>query len=406
MKSIKSIICFILIAVLCTTAVSSVYASSPDTSTPDTSAPIAIVMDFNTGEILYERNMNQRWIPASMTKSMTAFIVYQEIEAGNLTLDTEIRVSEGASRFSNRRSVPGTFVPLPSGGLITVEILLRLMMIPSCNAAAVVFAEHISETEENFVIRMNETAAEMGMYTEFTNSHGAFVHYSNAYSMAVLVREFIMQYPDILRITSMSSVRFQGRTFRNTNLLISQNMMSDADGFKTGSLRQAGWNHSATAERNGRRIITVVMNTSSRSARQIESRRLLNYGFEEIERRETERINRARIFFDGELIPLTESPIINQGRLLLPIENVLEQLGYTVYRDEVHSLVLITHENGDTATLLTGRDLAVINGETRTLSMPAHVQDGIIYTSIEAIGAITGTLSQWSMETGVIRFRK
>jgi len=150
-------------------------------------------MDFYTGEILYERNMEQRWIPASMTKSMTAFIVYQEIEAGNLTLDTEIRVSAGASRFSNRRSVPGTFVPLPSGGLVTVETLLRLMMIPSGNAAAVVFAEHISGTEENFVIRMNETAAEMGMYTEFTNSHGAFVHYSNAYSTAILVREFIMR---------------------------------------------------------------------------------------------------------------------------------------------------------------------------------------------------------------------
>jgi len=362
-------------------------------------------MDFYTGEILYERNMEQRWIPASMTKSMTAFIVYQEIEAGNLTLDTEIRVSAGASRFSNRRSVPGTFVPLPSGGLVTVETLLRLMMIPSGNAAAVVFAEHISGTEENFVIRMNETAAEMGMYTEFTNSHGAFVHYSNAYSTAILVREFIMRYPDILRITAMSSVRFQGRTYRNTNLLISQNMMADADGFKTGSLRQAGWNHSATAERDGRRIITVVMNTSSRSARQIESRRLLNYGFEELQRRETERIERARIFFNGGLIPLTEAPTFFHGSLLLPLEDILGQLGYLINRDEEHSLISITNENGYTATLLTGRDLAVINGETHTLSMPAQVVNDIIYTSIETIGALTGTLAEWSMETGVIRFR-
>ncbi|MCL2661957.1 MAG: serine hydrolase [Oscillospiraceae bacterium] len=400
MKVIKNIICLILIITLFATMASPAYAS-----TPDTSAPIAVVMDFYTGEILYERNMEQRWIPASMTKSMTAFIVYQEIEAGNLTLDTEIRVSAGASRFSNRRSVPGTFVPLPSGGLVTVETLLRLMMIPSGNAAAVVFAEHISGTEENFVIRMNETAAEMGMYTEFTNSHGAFVHYSNAYSTAILVREFIMRYPDILRITAMSSVRFQGRTYRNTNLLISQNMMADADGFKTGSLRQAGWNHSATAERDGRRIITVVMNTSSRSARQIESRRLLNYGFEELQRRETERIERARIFFNGGLIPLTEAPTFFHGSLLLPLEDILGQLGYLINRDEEHSLISITNENGYTATLLTGRDLAVINGETHTLSMPAQVVNDIIYTSIETIGALTGTLAEWSMETGVIRFR-
>jgi hypothetical protein len=190
-------------------------------------------------------------------------------------------------------------------------------------------------------------------------------------------------------------------------------MMSDADGFKTGSLRQAGWNHSATAERDGRRIITVVMNTSSRYARQIESRRLLNYGFEEIKRREMERINKARIFFDGELIPLTETPIIYKGRLLLPIENILGKLGYVINKNEAHSLVSITHENGHTATLFTGREQsatglepAVINGETRTLLMPAHMSNNIMYSSIETIGAITGTLSQWCMETGVIRFRK
>ena len=400
MKAQSGIICFIIVIIICTKALSPAYAS-----TPDTSAPIAIVMDFYTGEILYERNMEQRWIPASMTKSMTAFIVYQEIEAGNLTLDTEIRVSTGAARFSNRRSVPGTFVPLPSGGLVTVEMLLRLMMIPSGNAAAVVFAEHISGTEADFVIRMNETASEMGMYTEFTNSHGAFVHYSNAYSMAVLVREFITQYPDILRITSMSSVRFQGRTFRNTNLLISQNMMADADGFKTGSLRQAGWNHSTTAERDGRRIITVVMNTSSRSARQIESRRLLNYGFEELERRETERIEKARVFFDGVLVPLTETPRFYNGKLLLPIDDILAQLGYIIYPDEEHRLVLITHENGYTATIMTDRNLAVINGEIHTLGVPVQVIDDIIYASIETIGALTGTFTQWCMETGVIRYR-
>jgi D-alanyl-D-alanine carboxypeptidase len=369
-------------------------------------------MDFYTGEILYERNMEQRWIPASMTKSMTAFIVYQEIEAGNLTLNTQIRVSANASRFSNRRAVPGTFVPLPSGGLITVETLLRLLMIPSGNAAAVVFAEHISGTEADFVVRMNETAADMGMYTEFTNSHGAFVHYTNAYSMAILVREFITQYPDILRITSMSSVRFQGRTHRNTNLLISQNMMADADGFKTGSLRQAGWNHSATAERDGRRIITVVMNTSTRMARQVESRRLLNFGFEELQRRETERIEKARVFFKGSLIPLTEKPVFQYGTFLLPIEGIFQQLGYKVIHNEEHSLVSITHENGYTATLLTGREqsvtdgeLVVINGEIHTLSTPTQVIDGSIFSTIETIAILTGTLSQWCMETGVILFR-
>jgi len=402
MKAVKSILCFILISVVLTAVVSPVGANSD----PNTSAPIAIVMDFYTGEILYEKNMEQRWIPASMTKSMTAFIVYQEIEAGNLTLGTEIRVSEGAARFSSRRSVPGTFVPLPSGGLITVETLLRLMMIPSGNAAAVVFAEHISGTEAEFVKRMNETAADMGMYTEYANSHGAFVHYSNAYSTAILVREFITRYPDILRITSMRSMTFRGRTYRNTNLLISQDMMSEADGFKTGSLRQAGWNHSATAERDGRRIITVVMNTSSRMARQTESRRLLNFGFEELERREKERSEKVRVFYDGGIIPLSSTPRFFQGKLLLPVEDVFGHLGYTITWNEQHKLVSITNGNGHTATLMTDRDIAVVNGNTHTLPMPAQVINGSIYTSIETIGLLTGTTSEWSIETGVVRFKK
>jgi hypothetical protein len=148
------------------------------------------------------------------------------------------------------------------------------------------------------------------------------------------------------------------------------------------------------------------MNTSSRLARQVESRRLLNYGFEELERRETERIEKARVFYNGGLIPLTEIPRIYHGRLLLPIEDVLGQLGYITDWNEDLGLVSITHENGYNATFLTDRDLAVINGETHTLSMPAQVIEGSIYTSIEAVGALTGTLAQWCLETGVIRFKK
>ena len=398
----KNILCVILIFVFLTAVFLPAYANS----SPNTSAPIAVVMDFYTGEILFERNMEQRWIPASMTKSMTAFIVYQEIEAGNLTLDTEIRVSEEASRFSTRRSVPGTYVPLPSGGLITVETLLRLLMIPSGNAAAVVFAEHISGTEEEFVKRMNETAAEMGMYTEFTNSHGAYVHYTNAYSIAILVREFITRYPDILRITSMSSVTFQGLTHYGTNLLILNNMMPDIDGFKTGTLRQAGWNHSTTAERDGRRIIAVVMNTSSSMARQTESRTLLNFGFEELERREKDRAEKVRVFHAGKLIPLSTTPRFYHGKLVLPVQDILDHLGYKTRWNEEHRLVMITHENGNKATLLIDRDLAVINGSTYTLEIPAQVIDGRLHSSVNTLGLITGTLAEWSVETGVVRLRK
>jgi len=183
-------------------------------------------------------------------------------------------------------------------------------------------------------------------------------------------------------------------------------MMPDADGFKTGSLRQARWNHSATAERDGRRVITVVMNTSSRMARQNESRRLLNFGFEELERLEKERAEKVRVFYDGGVIPLSSAPSFFHGRLLLPVQDIFEHLGYSINWNEQYKLVSITHENGYTATLMTDRDLAVINGDTHTLPMPAQVINDNIYTSIESIGLLTGTISEWSIETGVVRFRK
>jgi hypothetical protein len=106
------------------------------------------------------------------------------------------------------------------------------------------------------------------------------------------------------------------------------------------------------------------------------------------------------------LIPLREPPRFYYGRLLLPLEDILWKLGYTIHQDDEHSLILITDENGYSATLFTGRDLAVINGETHALSMPAQVINGTIYTTIETIGALTDTLTGWCMETGIIRFRK
>ena len=408
MKIVRNILCLILAVLFCVSSVLPALATTFVTSVnpvPNSSAPIAVVMDFYTGEILYERNMEQRWIPASMTKSMVAFIVYQEIEAGNLSLDTEILVSQEAASFSSNRRVPGSYVPLPAGELLTVDTLLQLLMIPSGNAAAVVFAEFISGSEEAFVERMNETAEELGMYAEYTNSHGAFVNYTNAYSIAILIREFITLYPDILRITNMPNVRFRGRTYRNTNHLVSRTRFRGCDGFKTGSLRQAGWNHSTTAVRDGRRIIAVVMNTPSNSARQSQSRILLDFGFDEIERREAERIDKARVFFSGELIPLTMLPRIYYGRLSLPASDIMEHLGYIVRRNEEHGLVSVSHASGLTATLFEDRDLAVVNGDTFTLPSPVQVIGDQMYFSAEAVGLLTGTAVDWSLETGVIRFR-
>jgi D-alanyl-D-alanine carboxypeptidase len=408
-KAVKLILAVFILAGLAQPAFAESDTEESNMHTPNTTAPIVVVKDYHTGEILYSRNAGDRAIPASMTKSMTAFITYQEIEAGNLELDTLIRVGQEAARFSRSGRASGINLQFTQGEYVTVEILLQLLMIPSDNSSAVVLAEHISGSEEVFVERMNETAESLGMYASFTNAHGGFVHHSDAYSIAILIREFISRYPDILRITAMpTTTTFRGRNFSNTNHLVRGTPMYGVDGFKTGSLRQAGWNHSVTAERDGRRIITVVMRTGSNAARQAQSRILIEFGFAELERREAARlalIERVRVFFRGGVMPLITPPEISDGRLMLPVQSVFAHLGYSVALHGDHGIVMLTGENGDSISLFIDRNIVSINGTTHTLSdVPAENINGHVFISMELLSLITGTTHDWNQETGVVRF--
>jgi len=149
---------------------------------PNISAAAAVVMDFETGDILFQRDAYSSRVPASMTKAMTAFVVFEEIGRGNLTLDTLIRISPNAARISADPNMQGARFPLQSGSYHSVDTLLHLALLPSANGACVAFAEHISGTEALFAARMNESAHAIGMYSNFTNSHGALPHRTNAYS--------------------------------------------------------------------------------------------------------------------------------------------------------------------------------------------------------------------------------
>jgi len=370
-----------------------------------TTAPIAVLMDFDTGEILFERNMEQRWIPASMTKILTAFIVYQEIEAGNLAFDTELVVSENAARISASGRLSGINVRMREGDLVDVETLLRLMMIPSDNISCIVVAEHISGSEEAFLERMNETAAELGMYGTFSNSHGAGIHHTNAYSIAILIREFITRYPDILRITAMPSVNFGGRTFNSTNHLVRGTAFEGTDGFKTGSLRQARWNHSTTAERGGRRLIAVVMNTPTNAARQQQSRLLLNYGFAELARREAAITDSMRVHLHGNLVSLDTSPRLYRGKVMLPFDSLSERVGRSAIINEEHGIVTLSSPVSRDITLFIDRNLVIVNNVPREIDSPGKIFDGEIFVSLDFVGLITGTIGTWNKNAGLILFR-
>ena len=262
---------------------STVVAATPPTP-PNITADSAIVMDYDTGEVLYEKDADTMRVPASMTKVMTAYIIFEELEAGNLTLDIMVPVSNTNADRSRSSSYPA-MVPLPYGKSQSVDTLLKLILIPSASASCIVMADYISGSEAAFVQRMNETAKRLGMTAEYENSHGAHVHYLTARSQAILVREFISRFPQVLEYTSMTGVTFNGKYYTNTNKLLPglDYAYDGVDGFKTGTISAAGYCLSATAVKNGRRIISVVMHADDDKTRHTDTTALLDYGFAMLE---------------------------------------------------------------------------------------------------------------------------
>ena len=254
---------------------------------PSITAYSAVVMDYNTGEVLYEKDADTLRVPASMTKVMTAYIIFEELEAGRLTLDTMVPISARNAEISRDQSSYPTAVPLTAGSSVSVETLLELILLPSASASCIVMAEYISGSEAAFVQRMNETAARLGMTAQYENCHGAHVHYITARSQAILVRECIRRFPQMLDYTSRTSMTFNGKTYVNTNQLLPGAAFAyeGVDGFKTGTISAAGYCLSATAQRGSQRIITVVMHSSSNTTRHTDSQKLLDYGFQVLEER-------------------------------------------------------------------------------------------------------------------------
>lgn len=247
-------------------------------SEPNVTAAAAVVMDYETGEILWSKDATTPRVPASMTKVMTAYILFEELEAGNINLDTHFFISNNAAQMSRNSAYP-TAVPLPYGGTVDVDTLLQLILIPSASASCVVAAENIAGGEAAFVQRMNETAARLGMDADYQNCHGALPHYLSAEAQAILVREFISRFPAVLNYTSMTSMIYNGVTWNNTNKLLTSYYYEGCDGFKTGTIAAAGYCLSATAQREDHRLITVVMNSTDNDRRHRDSQAILDYGF-------------------------------------------------------------------------------------------------------------------------------
>lgn len=237
----------------------------------------AVLMDADSGRILYAKNENEALPPASVTKIMTLLLVMEEIDSGALKLEDKVSASANAS------SMGGSQIFLKEGEIMSVEDLLKSVVISSANDAAVALAEHIAGSEEAFVQRMNQKAAALGMKnTNFENTNGlddtAINHKTSALDIAIMSRELI-KHKDILKYSSiwMDSIRDGAFGLTNTNRLV--RFYRGCTGLKTGSTSKAGFCVSVTASRDNLNLICVIMGAESGDIRNREATALLDYGF-------------------------------------------------------------------------------------------------------------------------------
>lgn len=238
----------------------------------------ACVMDYYTGEVLYERNGNVPRVPASMTKIMNMYCIYEALRNREITLNTVVPISKNVYEKS-RNSVYQSVLPLYYDKTYTVDEMMDIIVVYSASGAAVAMAELIGGTEENFVARMNKKAKEMGIDAYYYDSCGIAKNQISPIGMATLARNIIRDFPNILTRSAQSSVYFHGKTYKTTNHLLDTYYYEGADGLKTGTTSAAGYCFCGTAIRNGRRMISVTMSSSSTGQRFIDTAKLLDYGF-------------------------------------------------------------------------------------------------------------------------------
>lgn len=242
----------------------------------------AILIEATTGKIIYEKNVHERYAPASMTKIMSMILIMEEIEKGNLKWNETLTTSSNAS------SMGGSQIFLQANEKMSVKDLFKGVAIGSANDATVVFAERIAGTEDKFVEKMNQKAKELGLKdTNFKNATGLDEanHYSSAYDMAFMARELV-KHEKIFEFTTIYEDYLRQNTDNkfwlvNTNKLIKT--YEGADGLKTGYTKEAGYCLTATANKNRMRLIGTIMGASDSKTRNSNMMTLLDYGYNSYE---------------------------------------------------------------------------------------------------------------------------
>lgn len=344
MKRYLSLLVFVILSVgnILTQIVPAYAKQEPSTRTASLTiaAPSALLIEAETGTILYQKDEHTARQPASVTKIMTLDLIFDAIEKKQISLSDEVTVSENAA------SMGGSQVYLEAGEIQTVETMIKCISIASANDACVAMAEYVCGSEEEFVAQMNRKAKELGMNdTHFVNCCGltAKGHVTSAYDIALMARDLTIRHPQIHQYCTIWMENIIHRTKRgdtefgltNTNKLIKQ--YPNATGLKTGYTSQAKYCLAATAEKDGVKLIAVLMAAPDPKSRTADAQTLLNYGF-----------STCKVYRDQNPAPLPALPV-TQGST---------------------DLVALQYESSFTYVSTTGEDLSKI---TKKLKLPKSV---------------------------------
>lgn len=345
----------------------------------ETAARAAILIDYRSGDVLFEKNPDEALPPASMSKLMTALVVFEELEAGNLRLDELLPVSERAWRMGGSRMF------LEVGSRVSVHELLQGIIVQSGNDACVVVAEALSGSEEAFAERMTRRGIEIGLtHTTLKNATGwpNPEHLMSVRDLSIIARQIISRFPQYYPYYSQLEFEYNGISQHNRNPLL-QGGIPGVDGLKTGHTQEAGYGLVASAERDGRRLILVVAGLDSSRQRRTESERLLEYGYRYFQE--------YRLFEPDAVV--VEAPVWQGAEPTVPLVGA-DVVSITMTRAARDSLdVKVVYDSPVIAPVEAGQVVGQI--EMTADGMPTRVLPLVAARPVEragVLGRMTGTL--------------
>lgn len=350
-----------------------VLASAPASAQGiDTKAPHAILVEMATGDVLFEKDADETFPPSSMAKMMTVYLAFEQIRAGTLSLDDTTVVSNDAWR--RWAGSEASLMFLGAGERVRVEDLLHGIIVSSGNDASTVIAEMLAGTEDAFAVWMNDKAAELGMTNSHFSNASGWPHpdqYTSARDMATLAMATVRDFPELYRFYAEKEFTwgadFQtGKPIRQSNRNPLLFTMEGADGLKTGHTEDAGFALTASAVRQGRRLVVVVSGLDEIRARGREAQSLLEYGFRAFDT--------VALLAAGEVVGEADVWLGQQGKLPLVVE---KDLALTLSRRDRAGLeMMLAWDNPIPAPIAAGTPVATIRIsapgiETRTIPVLA-----------------------------------